>query len=282
MAVLINGEFGDQVSALDRACLYGQSVFETIAVVHGKPALLDRHLFRLEKGCNALSIPLNINDIEKDLYNLLHDIRLASSESMLDARVVRVTVTMGQGGRGYANPVSPSPTCIISDHDYPKHPSELYRNGIELGISDVTLAHQPLLAGIKHGNRLEQVIARSRWQSHWHEALLLDGAGNVVEGTQSNVIILKDGRVLTPRLDQCGVNGVMKNWVLEHLKDTGFSCEAVRLSVADIIDADEVIMTNSVIGVWPVKQFESRRFEEFSIATRLSKRLQQNEIIPNY
>lgn len=282
MAVLINGEFDDRVSVFDRAYLYGQSVFETIAVIAGKPALLNRHINRLEKGCDILSIPFDIKRLNQYIDILLDNLNPSIKASFDESRVIRITITMGQGGRGYANPKLPRPTYILSEHDYPKHPSELYRNGIELGVSDVKLAHQPILAGVKHGNRLEQIVARSRWKPHWQEALLLDSDDNVIEGTQSNVIALKGDLAVTPLLDQCGVDGVMKNWVLRKLKDTGFSCEAVRLSVTDISEADEVMLTNSVIGVWPVKQFESHQFEDFPTATRLLQCLRKNEIIPNY
>lgn len=276
MAVLVNGTTCDPGLAMDRGTLYGQSVFETIALVGGQPTLLDKHLTRLEVGCEKLSIPFDINEINGNIDKSLSN--LASEKS----GILRLALTMGAGGRGYANPDVASPNHIYSTHDYPVYPLENFLQGVSLGLSEVRLAHQPLLAGIKHGNRLEQILARENWEVDWDEGLLMDYADNVIEGTQSNVIIIKGHQALTPILDQCGVEGVMKGWVLESLKEAGFSCEAVRLSLADIIEADEVLLTNSVIGVWPVRQFQTRCYTQFSTSHWLIEKLHEHEIIPRY
>ncbi len=273
MNVIVNGEFENQVSVLDRGLLYGQSVFETIAVINGKPKLLNEHLDRLILGCETLPIPIDIQEVKKDLDKLL-EAQLSTSDYVL-----RITLTMGHGGRGYANPENAQATRIASVHDYPAHPKHLATHGIELGVSEVRLAAQPLLAGIKHGNRLEQVIARSQWQSNWNEALLLDNNDHVIEGTQSNVIIIKGSQALTPKLDQCGVDGVMKNWLFTQLKNLGFSCKAVTLSLSDIEQADEVMMTNSIIGAWPVKRLLNREFTDFSNTHQLIKIIQKHDLI---
>ncbi len=284
MTVLVNGQPSTTVSANDRGLLYGQTLFETIAVVNAQPRLLEAHLQRLEASTKSLLIPLNINNIDSDI-EVISDFFNASHNAVL-----RVTISMGSGGRGYANPELPSVTRIVSLHDYPKHPAKLATHGITLGLSPVKLAQQPLLAGLKHGNRLEQVMARSQWQTDWNEALLCDQSGNVIEGTQSNIVVLKGDQALSPKLDQCGVEGVMKGWVLSQLKDAGFSCRAVRLSLQDIIEADEVMLTNSVIGIWPVKTFHCKGTAHsfvidkpsgaLNTAQRLIEQLHQNEIIP--
>ncbi len=276
MKVLINGEFQTKVSAADRGLLYGQSVFETVALVEGKARLFDSHLRRLKKGCETLLIPLNINDIERELKVLL------DFHAVERKQVLRITVSMSAGGRGYANPEMPSGNRILSLHPYPESYTTDASTGIVLGLSSVRLAQQPLLAGIKHGNRLEQILARSQWLPDWDEAVLRDTDDNVIEGTQSNIILIKQGQVYTPLLDQCGVDGVMKNWVMERLKDAGFSCQAVRLSVQDIIEADEVLLTNSIIGVWPVKLFKSKRYNQSPTAQALLEKLHKDEIIPNF
>lgn len=275
MTTLVNGRFEEQVSAFDRGLLYGQSVFETIAVVQGQTRLREQHLNRLELGMDRLNIPLNINIINDDIDVISNKI------NPLENAVLRITVTMGRGGRGYQNPAQITALRILSLHEYPTHPEPHYIDGINLGLSDVQLAAQPLLAGIKHGNRLEQILARQSWQPDWQEALLQDGLGNIIEGTSCNVVLLKEDHALTPKLDQCGVDGVMKNYVLELLKDAGFSTQAVRLSVQDIEEADEVILTNSIIGVWPVKCFQNRSFNCSKTAQKLIRLLRQNEIIPS-
>lgn len=242
LRILVNGREDQQSFPLDRGLFYGQTVFETIAVVNGRPALMEEHLARMSKGCKRIGIPLNIN-------YLIDDIKVISNNILERSYVLRLTVSMGVGGRGYKNPDDPTPTRIVSLHDYPKRPSQL---GIRIGISEVALAYQPLLAGIKHGNRIEQVLARQSWHDDWDEALLLDYQGNVIEGTQSNLFIVKNGDIKTPLLDGSGVEGVMRNWVISNLNAAGFSCSAVRLSVSDVINADEVFLTNSVLGIQSV------------------------------
>ena len=285
MHTLINGKFEEQVSAKDRGLLYGQSVFETIAVVNGKPALLPQHLDRLSKGCGRLAISLNINSLKNDIEVI------SPLFEKQKALVLRITITQGVGGRGYQNPEVPESTRILTLHDYP---SQGAKNGIEqnkaqalcVGLSPVVLSHQPLLAGIKHGNRLEQVLARSSWQDGWHEALLLDSMGNVIEGTQSNLIVIDNKSVRTPLLDQCGVDGVMKNWAISALKETGFSCSAVRLSIEDIKQAEEVLISNSVLGIRAITELRlpnnTIHYESTANAQKLTEILQRNEIIPSH
>ena len=285
MHTLINGKFEEQVSANDRGLLYGQSVFETVAVVNGKPALLSQHIDRLIKGCERLSISLNINKLNNDI-KVISPLFVEQN-----ALVLRITITQGVGGRGYQNPKTSEPIRILTLHDYPK---QIAKDGIEpnktqglcVGLSAVVLSHQPLLAGIKHGNRLEQILARSSWQEGWQEALLLDSMGNIIEGTQSNLIVINNKTVRTPLLDQCGVDGIMKNWAISALKETGFSCSAVRLSIEDIMQADELLITNSVLGIRAITELQLPKstihYESTANAQKLTEILHRNEIIPSH
>jgi len=250
LLVLVNGEVNTQASALDRGLLYGQSVFETIAISNNKACLLDLHLKRLELGANTLNIPVRINQIRADINKAL-------AREELSRAVLRVTLLMGEGGRGYLDPVEATP-------------------------KDIRLSHQPALAGIKHGNRIEQIIARSQWQADWQEALLLDHNDSVVEATQSNVFIVKDGTVFTPKLDSAGVAGVAREYIISQLDNLGLRFESVSLSVNQIEAADDVFLSNSVIGVWPVKQFRNTIYSSFKTSHKLLKLMMKNEVIPNY
>ncbi len=276
MFTLVNGIDSELAPANDRGMLYGQSVYETIAVVNGELRLKQDHFQRLQYGCERLSIPLNINDINSDIKVI------SSYLNDLSPKVLRVSVSMAGVGRGYQNPPESHSNRIVQLSDYPSFPGSYYAKGIQLGMVDIKLGHQPFLAGLKHGNRLEQIVARQQWQEAWQEALVLDHRDSVIEGTQSNVFIVKDGSVLTPKLDKCGVEGVMKFWVYRRLIEAGFSCQAVRLSVNDIEEADEVFLTNSLIGVWPVASFQSKHYSKHTVAHKLIDLLLQNEIIPHY
>jgi len=273
LLTLINGNDSNQVSVFDRGLMYGQCVFETIAVSNGKPCLLEAHLERLVIGANLLSITVDQTLISKEVVQLAKP---------LARGIIRVNLTMGEGGRGYQNPTQAFSTRIISQHEYPNYSKEYWTDGIELGLATIRLSQQPALAGIKHGNRLEQVIARSEWKNHWQEALILDTDDNVIEGTQSNVFLVRDQCLITPKLNKAGVNGVMRQCIIDWAKAAGFSVLIKTVSLEDIEQADEVFMSNSVIGLWPVKRFIETAYCDLTLTNKVLKYIIKNEFIPNY
>ncbi len=234
----VNGKPASQISLTDRGLLYGQSVFETIAVVDQRPLLLEQHIERLKLGSEILSIPIDTNQLIENVLGVCDSLNT-------DTKVLRVMITMGDGGRGYGNPVSAKPNCIISIYDYPEHPKSNWSEGVEIGVSDVRLSSQPLLAGIKHSNRLEQVLGKSNWHPNWQEAIMLDHSENVIEATQANIFIRKGDQLLTPDLSQSGVKGVMRDQILKHAIKIGVDTKIVSLSLANIEAAQEVFLSNS-------------------------------------
>ena len=271
--MLINGKTVDQVSASDRGLMYGHGLFETIAVDRFTPCLLELHLQRLLNGAARLNIPL-------DKAALISDIEQLCEQN--ERGVLRINVTAGTGGRGYLSPDPITPTRILSFHDLPLYPSSYWQQGIHLGLADIRLSHQPALAGMKHNNRLEQVIARSQWQPHWQEALLLDQEGCVIEGTQSNVFIVKGGELRTPELSKAGVAGVMRSYVMSLAESIEAEVKIMPLSLPDIEQADAVFMTGSLIGVWPVKCFNTTSYNNSEIINKLLNLIIKNEVIPTY
>lgn len=253
--------------------MYGQSVFETVAIFNGKACLLDAHLDRLARGCQALSIPLDVDLLTQELAEFIKD---------TDKAVLRITLSMGSGGRGYLNPQTPDACRMLSLHPYPSHSQRFWEEGVEIGIVDIRLAHQPALAGIKHGNRLEQIIARSQWQQGWQEALVLDQFNKVVEGTQSNVFAVNGQDLLTPSVELAGVAGVVREFVISNAHKLGLTVKTMSLSTDCIKAADEVFLTNSVIGLWPVRKLDSCLYAKNEISHKLLKLMIKNEVIPHY
>jgi len=270
VSVLVNGEVTTSISALDRGVMYGQCVFETIAVSNGQACLLDEHLQRLKRGAGLLAIEYDQGLLNAEITKFIAGVSRA---------VLRVNVTIGEGGRGYLSPSNPKPTRILSLHEYPEYPDSYTAEGIELGLADIRLSHQPMLAGIKHGNRLEQIIARSQWQNGWHEALVMDVDSNVIEATQSNVFIVSAGVMITPCLKHSGVAGVMRDCILKLAKDMNIPVEIKPISVDDVSRADAVFLSNSVIGLWPVKKFKERSYSDLTISNKLLKIIKENEFI---
>ncbi len=273
MRIVINGDNAERLSALDRGLLYGHTVFETIAVIEGQPRLLEQHLERLALGADRLAIPLDKASLKNEIDNFCANLELAC---------LRVTLSIGHGGRGYQSPESPKALRILSEHAYPDYPKTYWSKGIEIGVSEFRLAQQTHLAGIKHGNRLEQILARQQWQSHWQEALMLDTKDSVIEATSANVFVVADEKLITPSIAHCGVAGVMRAEVLRIAGQLGISTATVSLSLHQVIEADAIFLTNSLIGIWPVAKLQDQTFNDHNLAHQILNHLYQNEVIPNH
>jgi 4-amino-4-deoxychorismate lyase len=240
--MLINGQPGESVPALDRGLSYGDGLFETIRVIGTRVPLWDRHLHRLSTGCERLRMP--VPDPRQLLQEALH-----VSEGLPHA-VVRITLTRGSGERGYALPAVCRTTRIVAAFPLPRVPAELRDSGVRMHLCATTLADQPLLAGIKHLNRLEQVLARAEWNDpSITEGLVCDQHGHAISATAANLFAVIEGRVVTPAVDRCGVAGVARAVVIEALGD----CHVRDVSRAECLQASELFLTSSVRGILPVQ-----------------------------
>lgn len=250
---LINGERRQCVDVADRGFQYGDGLFETIEISNGKPLFLERHLTRLSNGCQRLLIPL------PDLALLTQEALQVSAAS--GRAVLKLNVTRGHGGRGYRQPPQILPTRLFSLHSFPDYPEHFQAEGIAVRFCRLRLAISPALAGIKHMNRLEQVLARAEWQDDGiQEGLMLDSNDHVVEGTMTNLFMVKDGVLYTPVVTECGVAGIVREMVMEFAQGNNITLIETQLDKDALLRADEVFVTNSVIGIWPVKQLEQHRF----------------------
>ena len=231
----------------DRGLQYGDGLFETMAVNTGRITLLDYHLDRLQKGCRRML--LNAPSVDA----LRAELKSAAAGHA--AAVLKLIITRGAAGRGYQYTDGAQITRILTRHSWPEYPSEFSEHGVHLRICDTHLGHNKRLAGLKHLNRLEQVLARAEWSEidQVQEGLMLDEEGTVIEGTMSNVFAWLDHGVLaTPDLQRCGVEGVMRRHLLEQARKAGVVVRVASLSLADLMQAQEIFVCNSLIGVWPV------------------------------
>lgn len=241
----VDGQPAAALSLKDRGLAYGDGLFETIAVRSGRPILLDRHLTRLAEGCMRLAISTDIELIRHELL---------SYATAMGEGVLKLILTRGDGLRGYA----PDPTAqgrrILQGNPPAAYPAAHAEHGIRLFPCNTRLSTQPLLAGLKHLNRLEQVLARAEWQDSEHaEGLMLDQAGRVVEGVFSNIFLVRDGGLITPDLKRCGVAGVMRGEILFQAESLAIPAQIADISLDHLQWADEVFVCNSVYGVWPVR-----------------------------
>ncbi len=250
----VNGAPADGVSVADRGLAYGDGVFETVRVACDGPVLLPYHLQRLQEGLLRLNIAVDWAALEQEIRQY---------PGWQQPGVVKLIITRGSGGRGYGTVNVQGPSRVFSAHPAPQYPERYTQLGVRIYSCETRLSINPQLAGIKHLNRLEQVLARQEFQSdscqdQYQEGLMLSQSGCVIEGVLSNLFLVQDGSLHTPDLSQCGVAGVMRRWLLEQMQECGIKVNVGPVTLQDIELADEWFFCNSVYGVWPVSHWENR------------------------
>lgn len=244
---LIDGRRATRVPVDDRALQYGDGLFETLAVADGRVRLLPLHLARLTEGCRRLRLAVPSVDLLSGELD-----RLARGQARA---VIKLVITRGSGQRGYAPPSPAQPRRMLGRFAWPVWPRSHYTRGVAVRICQTRLGLNPGLAGIKHLNRLEQVMARAEWRGgRWQEGLMLDIDGRVVCGTMSNVFAVRDGCLETPTVTRCGVAGVMRSLLRREAARLGLHCEERDLDLDTLAAADELFLTNALIGLWPIRR----------------------------
>ena len=243
---LINGLEQDTLPASDRAIQFGDGCFTTARILEGDVCLLEAHIRRLQHGCEKLMIPFTHWDtLRQEMC------QLATGK---DSGVLKVIISRGSGGRGYSAASCLNPTRILSVSAYPAHYSRWREDGITLTLSPVRLGRNPMLAGLKHLNRLEQVLIRTHLeQTDADEALVLDSEGFITECCAANLFWRKGDVVYTPRLDQAGVNGIMRQFCIRMLAQSPFSIVEVYAGLEEVMQADEIVVCNALMPVIPVR-----------------------------
>ncbi|MDT8386798.1 MAG: aminodeoxychorismate lyase [Thiogranum sp.] len=257
----INGESSGCLDIGDRAIQYGDGVFETIRVRAGQAEYLSRHMRRLVAGSERLKLPPIRSSLEAEVQALAAQ----SGDGIL-----KIIVTRGSGPRGYRFDAGTEATCVLGCYPGPGSLPERREQGARVRVCALQLARQPALAGIKHLNRLEQVLARAEWSdTAIHEGLMLDTGGAVIEGTMSNLFLVRDNTLWTPALADCGVAGIMRSVIIDLAGDLDMNIRIQRLSLDDVRTADEVFLCNSLIGIWPVGIIDEVR--DFAVGTATKK-----------
>ena len=268
--VLINGLPDDKIAISDRGLQYGDGLFETMAYRAGTIEYLDAHFARLIDGCRRLKI--EFAQAEK-LRNEINIVRQSLTDSNA---ILKIIITRGSGGRGYLAPSGVEPTRVISSHPSPIYPEHNSQTGVRVRLCTHILSENVVLAGIKHLNRLDQVIARNEWHdTEIAEGIMLDYSGHVIEGTMSNVFIVKAGKLFTPILDKSGVAGVMRAQIISLAAELNISVAETTIHLDDFMAADEIFITNSVIGLWPVSEVGNTVYGVGPLTQHLRDVLQQ-------
>jgi len=259
--MLVNGECREHIEISDRGFQYGDGLFETIAVSNGQPVFFDRHIDRLEAGCRRLFIPFPGTEL------LTFEAKKLCQHS--NKAVLKLILTRGSGGRGYRQPEVIQTTRVLSLHPFPSFPcsrlgifASIYEEqGIVVRFCDTRLGLNPVLAGIKHLNRLEQILARAEWSDpDIQEGIMLDMNEHVIEGTMTNLFYVKNNTLYTSSITLTGVAGIMRGIIMVMASDHGLSAIEHTFTKDELLTADEVFVCNSIVGIWPIKQIAAKCF----------------------
>ena len=258
--VLINGEEQDKISVFNRNMQYGDGLFETCVARDNQILFWPRHYSRLEIGC----VKLNINKIDEGI--LLSDIKKAFELSSKKNCIVKLILSRGDSlrGYGYRDDIEPVRVVIVSEMYQP-----LFNKEFSLEYATSGYHSNPQLAGIKHCNRLEQILARSNLSSN--EAIMLDEKENIISVTQGNIYYIFGNKLLTPKLDCCGVVGSRRSLILELAMSLKMEALESNISINQAQKADEVFISNSVIGIQPVHSIESYKLGKNPLTEKIQK-----------
>ena len=256
---LVNGELLALVSASDRGLNYGDGLFETLAVSQGRPRWWQDHMDRLALGCERLGMAVPAQAV------LLREVQTVSAGQ---ARcVVKIVLTRGGGGRGYRPAENADPTRVVSAHSWPQGIEQAADTGIVTRICELKLSIQPRTGGIKHLNRLEQVLASAELDGQdATEGILLDSDGYLISAISANLFLVNGKQLLTPRLDRSGVRGVLRARIFRAFKTR---CERRRISRDMLAEADELFLCNAVRGIIPVCRIDAQQFPVGAVTREL-------------
>ena len=260
--MLVNGKQKKLISIRDRGLLYGDGVFRTLLSSRGQALHWSLHYQKIQHDCATLGIACPSNAaLSAELNKLL---------SQYPDAVLKLIVTRGQGRRGYMPDTHTKPTHIWDVSEHPELPTDAISYGVKVRWCQLRLGTQSRLAGVKHLNRLENVLAAGEVGGEgFEEGLLMDSSGNVISGTRSNLFIVHRGNLITPNLSLCGVSGVQRdricNWAAQH----NIPVQIRDIRKDEVLGADESFLVNSVIGLWPIGELESQKWTSFPVTMRI-------------
>ena len=262
----VNGVREESVSAADRGLEFGDGLFETMRYYQGNIIALDFHLRRLEKGLKRLFFPDSLSRVLSDLKIVIEHLTSLGSENV----IVRITVTRGVGARGYEPDVSQLVNIIIKASATNSSPIQ-QSLPLTAGTADFRLSIQPGLAGIKHTNRLEQILGSlEKKHKHLDELLLLNIDNTPISFISGNLFIRESKTLLTPILNSNGIEGTRRKLILSQLAtDCGYSAFERKLSMERIVSSDELIFCNTIHGIKSISQLDDTQWTDYTASRSL-------------
>ena len=268
---LVNGNFDQAISPFDRGFSYGDGIFRTLKIVNGLPQHWPQHYQKLVADCAVIGIVCPSAELLMSDFLQLFVIDATLNEVATDkVAVAKIIITRGESKRGYAPPAITTPMRVILKSAMRQYADVNYAEGVRLHVCETKLAAQPKLAGIKHLNRLENVMARMEWQDETHfDGLMLDQQDNVIECTMSNIFARFNDTLVTPDLSQCGVAGITRQAIIGLSDPLKLKIEITQLSLQRLIEADEVIICNSLYGAFQVRNILNTSWSPQTLAKKI-------------
>lgn len=254
----VNGSASASISLTDRGLLYGDGFFTTVSVLAGKPLLWQQHRFRLETSAKRLQLVFDLKQLESDVNQFLLATQLPHR------CVLKILVIRAESSRGYHWGENKQANIIFQLFEYTDYDQLVKKKqaGLTISVCKTTLSHNKQFAGLKHLNRLEQVFASSEFdKSQIDEGLMLDNEGWVIEGTKSNIYILHNKHLLTPRLELAGVEGVLRHYMLENFSSNTICLVIDNFKLEQVFQADAIFMSNALLGLCPVSNIVGKEWQ---------------------
>lgn len=263
---LINGNSNYTISPLDRGFAYGDGIFRTLIMREGEPENWPLHYQKLVADCAAINIVCPSAEI------LMSD--LCQLFSLTETAVAKIIITRGEGERGYAPPAITAPMRVVLKTAMPNYPKSYSAQGVNLHVCKTQLANQPLLAGVKHLNRLENVLARMEWTDPTiAEGIMLDHQNNVIECTAANIFARFNNTLITPNLSQCGIAGITRQRIIDHAHLWNLKIKVEQLDLERLLTADEVLICSSLFTAWQVQHILDKNWQPSPLANNIRKTL---------
>ena len=268
---LINGSFDHVISPFDRGFAYGDGVFRTMKMVDGLPDSWPLHYQKLVADCAAINIVCPSAELlMSDLQQLFSPIDMPEDQ----LAIAKIIITRGEGNRGYTPPAITEPMRIVTKSAMPQYPEIRFSEGVSLTVCETRLASQAKLAGIKHLNRLENVLARMEWtDAHITngiaDGIMLDNAGNVIECTSANIFARFGDTLMTPSLLQCGVAGITRQRIIDLAYTLSLKVKVEVIDFPTLLTADEVIVCSSLYSAWQVKTIQEKIIKTGAMAANI-------------
>jgi 4-amino-4-deoxychorismate lyase len=259
---LINGSFDATISPFDRGFAYGDGVFRTLVMREGVPESWPQHYQKLVADCAVINIVCPSAEL---LMSDLQQLFLID-----DVAVAKIIITRGEGNRGYTPPPITAPMRVVTKSTMPEYPETRFVDGVNLTVCETRLAAQPLLAGIKSLNRLENVLARMEWHNpDIADGIFLDVNGNVIECTAANIFARFGDTLITPSLTQCGVAGITRQRIIDLAHTIPLKTSIEAFSLEKLFTADEIIICSSLYGAWQVKSIQEKPIKKGALAANI-------------